>query len=204
MALRKRKPTSPGRRFQTVSDFSEITKDQPGEVAPRPRTRRRVVATPTAARRRATAVAATSASTASSTSSAPRTACRPRSPPSSTTPTAPAASLLLHYHDGEKALRARAPKGVKVGDRLQSGQGSEIRPGNALPAALHPRRHHRAQRGAAARPGRQDGPLRRLQRAAGGQGGRLRHPAPAHHRDAPRAHRLPGHRRRGRQRRGTS
>jgi len=29
MALRKRKPTSPGRRFQTVSDFSEITKDRP-------------------------------------------------------------------------------------------------------------------------------------------------------------------------------
>ena len=26
MALRKRKPTSPGRRFQTVSDFAEITK----------------------------------------------------------------------------------------------------------------------------------------------------------------------------------
>ena len=29
MPLRKRKPTSPGRRFQTVSDFSEITKDKP-------------------------------------------------------------------------------------------------------------------------------------------------------------------------------
>ena len=29
MALRKRKPTSPGRRFQTVSDFAEITKDRP-------------------------------------------------------------------------------------------------------------------------------------------------------------------------------
>ena len=29
MALRKRKPTSPGRRFQTVSDFAEITKDTP-------------------------------------------------------------------------------------------------------------------------------------------------------------------------------
>src|SRR3954453_16024546 len=29
MALRKRKPTSPGRRFQTVSDFSEITKSTP-------------------------------------------------------------------------------------------------------------------------------------------------------------------------------
>ena len=29
MALRKRKPTSPGRRFQTVSDFAEITKTTP-------------------------------------------------------------------------------------------------------------------------------------------------------------------------------
>ena len=40
MALRKRKPTSPGRRFQTVSDFSEITKDRPEKtlLAPKPRT----------------------------------------------------------------------------------------------------------------------------------------------------------------------
>ena len=29
MPLRKRKPTSPGRRFQTVSDFSDITKTKP-------------------------------------------------------------------------------------------------------------------------------------------------------------------------------
>ena len=29
MAVKKRKPTSPGRRFQTVSDFSEITTDTP-------------------------------------------------------------------------------------------------------------------------------------------------------------------------------
>ena len=29
MPLRKRKPTSPGRRFQSVSDFTEITKDRP-------------------------------------------------------------------------------------------------------------------------------------------------------------------------------
>ena len=29
MALRSRKPTSPGRRFQTVSDFAEITTDRP-------------------------------------------------------------------------------------------------------------------------------------------------------------------------------
>src|SRR5690606_32820040 len=29
MAVKKRKPTSPGRRFQTVSDFAEITTDTP-------------------------------------------------------------------------------------------------------------------------------------------------------------------------------
>ena len=29
MAVRKRKPTSPGRRFQTTSDFSEITRSEP-------------------------------------------------------------------------------------------------------------------------------------------------------------------------------
>ena len=45
--------------------------------------------------------------------------------------------LLLHYHDGEKAY-VLAPRGVKVGDRLQSGQGSDIRPGNALPLRFIP------------------------------------------------------------------
>ena len=40
MALRKRKPTSPGRRFQTVADFSDITKTEPEKslLAARPRT----------------------------------------------------------------------------------------------------------------------------------------------------------------------
>ncbi|MGH9184885.1 MAG: 50S ribosomal protein L2, partial [Acidimicrobiales bacterium] len=38
---------------------------------------------------------------------------------------------LLHYLDGEKRY-ILAPKDVRVGDLLQSGQGSEIRPGNAL------------------------------------------------------------------------
>jgi large subunit ribosomal protein L2 len=38
MPLRSRKPTSPGRRFQTVSDFSEITRDRPEKslLAPTP------------------------------------------------------------------------------------------------------------------------------------------------------------------------
>ena len=44
---------------------------------------------------------------------------------------------LLHYRDGEKRY-ILAPPGVPVGDMLQSGQGSEIRPGNALPLRYIP------------------------------------------------------------------
>ena len=44
---------------------------------------------------------------------------------------------LLHYVDGEKRY-ILAPSQVQVGDRLQSGQGAEIRPGNALPLRYIP------------------------------------------------------------------
>ena len=44
---------------------------------------------------------------------------------------------LLHYADGEKRY-ILAPKGVEVGDRLVSGPGADIRPGNALPLANIP------------------------------------------------------------------
>ena len=44
---------------------------------------------------------------------------------------------LLHYVDGEKRY-ILAPARVAVGDMLQSGQGSEIRPGNALPLRYIP------------------------------------------------------------------
>ena len=39
MALRHRKPTSPGRRFQTVSDFAEITSTTPEKslLEPKPK-----------------------------------------------------------------------------------------------------------------------------------------------------------------------
>ncbi|HUV10434.1 MAG TPA: 50S ribosomal protein L2, partial [Acidimicrobiia bacterium] len=44
---------------------------------------------------------------------------------------------LLHYLDGEKRYIV-APQDVSVGDMLQSGQGSEIRAGNALPLRYIP------------------------------------------------------------------
>ena len=130
MPPRKRKPTSPGRRFQTVDDFSELTKSHPerslvekklstggrnnyGRKTARHRggghkRRYRVVDF----RRNKDGVPATVAAVEYD----PNRSCR---------------ILLLHYHDGEKRY-ILAPRGVEVGDVLQSGQGSEIRAGNAL------------------------------------------------------------------------
>ena len=69
MGIRKRKPTSAGRRFQTVSDFAEITKSTPEKtlLAPSPRTGGR---NSMVARLLVTAVVATSSNTVLSTSSA--------------------------------------------------------------------------------------------------------------------------------------
>lgn len=136
MGLRKRKPTSAGRRFQTVSDFSDITKSKPEKtlLAPKHSTGGRNSNGRKTARhrggghkqqyrivdfkRRKDGVKAKVAAVEYD----PNRNCR---------------ILLLHYHDGEKAY-ILAPRDVKVGDTLQSGQGSEIRPGNALPLRYIP------------------------------------------------------------------
>ena len=39
---------------------------------------------------------------------------------------------LLHYADGEKRY-ILSPNGLRVGDRLASGEGADVRPGNSLP-----------------------------------------------------------------------
>src|ERR1700686_5707275 len=136
MPLRKRKPTSAGRRFQSVSDFSEITKDRPERslVVPLPKTGGRNSYGPKTARhkggghkqqyrlvdfkRTKDGVPATVAAIEYD----PNRNCR---------------IALLHYHDGEKRY-ILAPARVKVGDVLRSGQGAEIRPGNALPLRYIP------------------------------------------------------------------
>jgi large subunit ribosomal protein L2 len=136
MPLRKRKPTSPGRRFQTVSDFSEITKTRPEKslLAPKSGTGgRNSYGRKTARhkggghkqqyrivdfRRNKDGVPAKVAAVEYD-------------------PNRNARILLLHYLDGEKRY-ILAPARVKVGDLLQSGQGSEIKPGNALPMRYIP------------------------------------------------------------------
>ena len=136
MALRSRKPTSPGRRFQTVSDFSEITRSTPEKslLAPKPKTGGRNVYGRKTSRHRGgghkqqyriidfkrnkDGIPATVASIEYD-------------------PNRSARIALLNYHDGEKRY-ILAPQGLKVGDKLQSGQGSEIRTGNALPMRYIP------------------------------------------------------------------
>jgi large subunit ribosomal protein L2 len=136
MPLRKRKPTSPGRRFQTVSDFGEITKDKPEKslVGPNPKSGGRNTYGRKTSRHRGGGhkrqyrlidfkrVKDGVPAKVAAVEYDPNRNCR---------------ILLLHYEDGEKAY-VLAPRNVKVGDRLQSGQGSEIRAGNALPLRYIP------------------------------------------------------------------
>jgi large subunit ribosomal protein L2 len=136
MPIRKRKPTSPGRRFQTVSDFKEITKEEPEKSLVKPKKRssgRNVYGRMTSRhrggghkqkyrvidfRREKEGVPAKVAAIEYD-------------------PNRNARIALLHYRDGEKRY-ILAPLGVAVGDMLSSGQGSEIRPGNALPLRYIP------------------------------------------------------------------
>jgi large subunit ribosomal protein L2 len=131
MAIRKSKPTSPGRRFQTFSDFAEITRAKPEKslLEPKPKKagrnnngrittrhqgggnkrRYRVIDF----RRNKDGVPAKVAHIEYD-------------------PNRNARIALLHYADGEKRYILH-PRSLKVGDVVQSGPGAEIKPGNALP-----------------------------------------------------------------------
>jgi len=131
MAVKKRKPTSPGRRFQTVSDFAEITDDKPEKslIAKKSKTGGRNTHGRITSRHRGgghkqryrlidfrrdkDGVPARVASIQYD-------------------PNRNARIALLNYVDGEKRY-ILAPVGVRVDDRLESGSGVDIRPGNALP-----------------------------------------------------------------------
>lgn len=136
MPVRKYKPTSAGRRGASVSDFAEVTRGEPEKRLTRPVRRKagrnaygRITARHQGGghkrryrvidfRREKAGVPAKVASIEYD-------------------PNRTARIALLHYADGEKRY-ILAPQGVAVGDRLQSGPGSDIRPGNALPLANIP------------------------------------------------------------------
>ncbi len=136
MALRKRKPTSAGRRFQTVSDFAEITKDRP---------ERSLLAPKHGSGGRNSYGRRTSRHRGGGHKQRYRVVDFKRDKdgvPAKVAaieydPNRNARIALLHYLDGEKRY-ILAPSRLKVGDMVQSGHGAEVRPGNALPLRYVP------------------------------------------------------------------
>jgi large subunit ribosomal protein L2 len=136
MGIRKRKPTSAGRRFQSVSDFAELTTSTPEKslLAPLHKSGGRNVYGRKTSRHRGgghkrqyriidfkrnkDGVPATVATIEYD----PNRTCR---------------IALLHYADGEKRY-ILAPARLNVGDVIGSGQGSDIKAGNALPLRYIP------------------------------------------------------------------
>ena len=136
MAIKKFRPTSPGRRFQSGSDFEELTGKRPLKALLRPLSKRggrmrtgevsvwqrgggarrayRVIDF----RRDKTGVPATVAGIEYDPNRSSRIA-------------------LLNYADGEKRY-ILAPDGLKAGDVVSSGEGADIKTGNALPLSAVP------------------------------------------------------------------
>jgi large subunit ribosomal protein L2 len=136
MALRKHKPTTPGRRGASVSDFSEITRSRSERSLTRKVTKKagrnaygRVTTRHRGGghKRRYRMI-----DFRRTKDGVPATVAHIEYDPNRS-----ARIALLHYADGEKRY-ILAPQNLKVGDRLQSGPGADIRPGNALPLANVP------------------------------------------------------------------
>src|SRR6202020_2718831 len=131
MAIRKPKPTSPGRRFVSYPDFAEITRTGPerslveglkksgGRNALGRKTSRhrgggaKRLYRQIDFKRRKDGVPARVAAIEYD-------------------PNRTAYIALLHYLDGEKRY-ILAPQGLHQGDRVENGTGADIKPGNALP-----------------------------------------------------------------------
>jgi len=131
MGLKKYKPTSPGRRFQTVSDFAEITSATPEKSLLEPLPQKggrnnngRITVRHQGGghkrqyrkidfKRNKDGIPAKVATIEYD-------------------PNRSARIALLHYADGEKRY-ILAPEKLAVGDTVMSGRDADIKPGNALP-----------------------------------------------------------------------
>lgn len=130
MAIRNYKPTSPGRRFQTVSTFEEITSTTPERSLLRPLKK-------TGGRNNYGRI--TSRHRGGGHKRLYRVIDFKRAKdgvPAKVAaieydPNRSARLALLHYVDGEKRY-ILAPVGLRVGDTVMSGPQAEIRPGNAM------------------------------------------------------------------------
>ena len=136
MAVKHLKPTSAGRRWQTVSDFAEITTDKPEKSLLEPLPKK-------AGRNNQGRITVRHQGGGNkrmyrridfkrNKDGVPAKVATIEYDPNRTSRIA-----LLHYVDGEKRY-ILAPKGLKVGDMVESGIGVDIKPGNAMPLSEIP------------------------------------------------------------------
>jgi large subunit ribosomal protein L2 len=131
MGIKKLKPTSPGRRFMTVDDFSDITKTEPEKSLVEPLVRkagrgaggRISVRHKGGGHKRLYRVIDFKRD---------KDGIPAKVAAIEYDPNRSARIALLHYADGEKRYII-APLGLKVGDIVESGENADIKPGNALP-----------------------------------------------------------------------
>ena len=130
MAVRKLKPTSAGRRFQTVADFEEITRSRPEKSLTEGLTRksgRNHHGSVTSRRRGGGAKRLYRIIDFKRDKlGVPAVVAHIEYDPNRT-----ARIALLHYADGEKRY-ILAPVGMQQGDSLVAGEGADIKPGNAM------------------------------------------------------------------------
>ena len=200
MAIRKYKPTTPGRRGSRVADFVEVTRIDAGEVADPPaaqegRPQQQGPDHDPAPGRRAQARVPADRLPPLRQGRRARQGRADRVRPQ---PHGPDRAAALRRR--REALHHRAA-GPAPGHRARDRPGGRHQARQQPAAAQHPGRHDDPRDRAAARRRRQDRPLGRRLGAAGRQGGPRRPAADAVRRDALRRRALPRHRRRGRQRR---
>ena len=131
MALRKYKPTSPGRRFMTVSTFEEVTKSKPEKSLVEPVTKKggrnnkgRITTRHQGGghKRRYRVI-----DFKRTKDGVPAKVAAIEYDPNRS-----ARIALLHYADGAKSY-ILAPARLRVGATVESGPRADIKPGNALP-----------------------------------------------------------------------
>lgn len=131
MGVKKVKPTSPGRRFMTVSDFSEITKKEPEKSLIEPLKKK-------AGRNKQGRISVRHRGGGHKRLyriidfKRDKEGVPAKVVAIEYDPNRSARIALLHYADGEKRYII-APLGLRVGDKIMSGEKAEVKPGNALP-----------------------------------------------------------------------
>src|SRR3954465_13270480 len=131
MGIRKYKPTTPGRRGASVSDFVEVTRSEPEKSLVRPlhskggrnNAGRVTVRHQGGGHKRAYRLIDFRRHDKDG---VPAKVAHIEYDPNRT-----ARIALLHYVDGEKRY-ILAPQGLRQGDRVESGPGADIKPGNNL------------------------------------------------------------------------